>query len=615
MGEPARKIISEATVIEEISKLVTDLTGVQLGTKQATMVRSRLCKRMIDLKIQDLVAYWEFFLAHSSTEADCLVSLLTTHHTYFFREYTQYEYLIQTLLPKLVASLKANGQKHLNVWSAACSTGQEVYTLAMLFSTHLKQIDPTITFEILATDVDTESVKTARNGVYRWQEVKEIPAHYMSGNWIRGTAEISEYAKVKPQLKEKCRFETANLFEIPASIRNRKFDLIFCKNVFIYFNAEQIQTVVRSFINQLGNDAYLLVGLAESLFGQPLPIVACGPSIYAKPRADTPVPKVVPKPIALVLPKPVRVICVDDSPTILALLQKLLTRDAGFEVVATAANGLEATEKLRTVACDVMTLDIHMPEQGGIRYLETNFGPNHPPVVMLSSVSREDSALGLKCLEIGASDFIEKPTLANLTSKSDEIRTKIRAASSMRGSAKPKLELENEFKRDREITTPETKRRVIFAGPGDFNNLVWMIRNYRRVYSSQPPTLVFIDAPDTLLPALANGLQGVLIETTPESLEIDQVYVTHIRNAHVVLPDTCRAGKVSVVVFGGFQLDVSTHVLEINKFQLIIEDLGEHTPQGGLTSAQTSLRKLPHESLPSTSFAYCSNDYLAKDER
>jgi two-component system chemotaxis response regulator CheB len=122
------------------------------------------------------------------------------------------------------------------------------------------------------------------------------------------------------------------------------------------------------------------------------------------------------------------VLVVDDSTSIQAVLKQVLGKDRGFEVVGTAANGIEAAKLLRTLEVDAMTLDIHMPGQGGVDYLKANFSRAHPPVVMVSSVDREEADLAHKCLTIGASDYVEKPTLANMGERGEELRNKIRAA-------------------------------------------------------------------------------------------------------------------------------------------------------------------------------------------
>src|SRR5690606_31241469 len=110
--------------------LVQGITGVQLGKKQESLVRSRVAKRMREVGVQDIPSYWEFFNRHKNNELNSLVSLLTTHHTFFFREYAHFELLLEQL-PSMVAKAKKEGRREITVWSAACSYGHEPYSLAM----------------------------------------------------------------------------------------------------------------------------------------------------------------------------------------------------------------------------------------------------------------------------------------------------------------------------------------------------------------------------------------------------------------------------------------------------------------------------------------------------
>ena len=111
------------------------------------------------------------------------------------------------------------------------------------------------------------------------------------------------------------------------------------------------------------------------------------------------------------LNNPLKVLCVDDSKIILSLLKKIFSGNDGFEVVGTAENGQEAEEFLKHNKVDVMTLDIHMPIMDGLSYLKKNYNQSHPPVVIVSSVSREDAFKAMEGLRLGASDYIEKPSL------------------------------------------------------------------------------------------------------------------------------------------------------------------------------------------------------------
>jgi len=417
-------------LIDEVSGLVHELTGIQLGESQAHMVHFRLGKRMLELGIEDPDDYLDYIRENLDEESQTLVGLITTHHTFFFREFSQFEYLAAEALPHMVKVAKAEGRNKIKIWSAACSYGHEVYSLAMFLNHHLPRLDPSMSFEILGTDVDPDSVAIAKNGVYEWNEVKEIPSVYVMNCWARGSGEIAAFVKAKDPIRKSARFQPMNLNSMPANVEGAPFDFIFCRNVFIYFKPDQIETMTNKLLSFLHPEGFFFVGATENLNGLKVDVKSAKPSIFRKTTAKAlgaeTVAKVAGAPSLAAAPAgKIKVFCIDDSATILTLLKKIFGEN-GFEVIGTAIHGLDAAAKLKTCKPDVVTLDIHMPEQNGIDYLRSNFGPNHPPVVMISSVSREDAELGIKALELGASDFIEKPGMSDITARAEEIRTKVR---------------------------------------------------------------------------------------------------------------------------------------------------------------------------------------------
>ena len=431
-------------LIDRVSAVVHEITGVQLGQRQRSMVEARISRRMIDLGMVDPRTYERYLEAHLAGETAVLVSLLTTHHTFFFREFEHFEFLREHGLSRIAAALKALGKRHLRVWTMACSRGQETYSLAMFLLQHWPQHMPGGTFEIYATDVDPESVAIAKNGVYRFDEIKSAPAAYIRGCWARGTGDIANFVRAKDVLRQVCRFDVGNLMAISSPKAGEFYDLVFCRNVFIYFTPVQIREVTVRIMALLSAHAYFVIGTTESLSGLKLPITSLGTSVYQlAPKPDVVAVQVANQvpgssastkttigSVATMAPSRslIRVLAVDDSPTILAILKSILTKDAGFEIVGTAANGEEALQLASRLVFDVMALDIHMPVKSGVDYLQQRRVLGHPPIVMLSSISREETTLGVKTLELGAVDYVEKPTLGNMAERGDELKMKLRCA-------------------------------------------------------------------------------------------------------------------------------------------------------------------------------------------
>ncbi len=414
--------------VTEVSKIVSRLSGIQLGAKQAEMVKNRLTGRLSKLNLQTFDAYLEYLRANMDSESQALLSLLTTHHTFFFREFPHFEFLLNHLLPRQIEMARARGDRKITLWSAASSRGQEAYSLAMFMDFHLKALAPDVDFEVWGTDVDPESVKWAKNGVYKSEELKQAPAMYVADHWVRGKGNVADFSKLKDHLKKKCHFQPANLLACQDFLANRQFDIVFCRNVFIYFDANQIKQCTQKLLEHIRPDGALILGVSESLNGLGLPLQLVGPSVYCHPQKANQKPIAVP---SKVVETTKRVLCVDDSPAILALLKKILVKDSGFEVVATAANGLQALEVLKTTKVDVITLDLHMPEMDGLGFLGA-YKDKEVPVVIVSAINRDDPSIAQKALALGASDYVEKPSLENIGQASNEIRSKLRTVMTLK---------------------------------------------------------------------------------------------------------------------------------------------------------------------------------------
>jgi chemotaxis protein methyltransferase CheR len=416
-------------VVARVSQIVSQRAGIQLGDRQFQMVKSRLGGRIARLKIKDFDDYMEHLEENLEEESHALVSLLTTHHTFFFREFAHFEFMLNHGLERMIARARERGDRKIRVWSAAASRGQEAYSLAMFFNFHLSVLAPDVDFEIWGTDVDPDSVKWAKNGVYKAEELKQAPAMYVNGNWIRGKDDVKDFSKVKSSLKGKCFFQTANILDCRDFLLNRTFDLVFCRNVFIYFEPSQIKQCTQEILKHLDPKGFLVLGVSESINGLNLPAQAIGPSTYQHPqeaKKTAAVAKVHQEP-----QRPLRVLCVDDSPIILVILKKILDDNSGFQVVATANNGLEALEILKTTTVDVITLDLHMPEMDGLGFLKA-YQNGKAPVVVVSSVNRDDKSIAQQALSLGASDYIEKPSLENISQASNELRSKLKTVISLK---------------------------------------------------------------------------------------------------------------------------------------------------------------------------------------
>lgn len=597
----------------EIGQMITKISGVQLGQKQLNMIESRLSKRASDLGLVSVHDYYDFLMKNKDEELPFLIGILTTHHTYFFREFSHFEHLTGKTIEALVENSKKRGDRIIRVWSAACSRGQEVYSLAMWLQKELARF-PEVALEILGSDIDPDSVATAKNGVYHWKEVKEIPLQFLSANWIRGIEDLSDFAKAKKGLRSNCRFEVDNLID-PKSQHLKKFDLIFCRNVFIYFTPEQIKKITENLLKVLQPEGLLYLGISESLHGLGLPVSTKGPSIYvhtshAKPGGTEKMVVSTPAPRENPSPRPIRVLCVDDSPTIHSILKQILLEKNGFEIVGKAMNGIEAHRLVSELKPDVLTLDIHMPEQTGIEYLEKHFKPGHPPVVMMTSVSRENSDLATRALELGASDFVEKPSLSDMLLKGEEIRAKLRCAFELKATPQRDLSVDRSFGKVLEIKNIETKIRILTLSFSERAKITSVLNEWK---GSQPGIVIAVEGKADVLGAYAKTLEKQLRRTVrvinsseagSTILSRSEVYLISHSDLKA-LQTRYYAKRASILVFGQSTPAMDEALSHWKGAQILLED------RGG-TGVKSSLSALASDTLPATSFAYVSDEFLCK---
>ena len=414
----------DGNVIKEVARIVSNIAGIQLGEKQYPMIENRLKSRMSKLSLRTFDDYLSYLLENKENETEALVSLLTTHHTYFFREFSQFEFILNRKFREIISNAEKRNDKKIRVWSAACSTGQEVYSLAMFLDYHLKHLAPHLDFEVWGTDIDGESVEASKNGVYRTNELNKSPAMYLGQHWIQGKENVRDFSKVRESLKSKCHFTTLNLLQASEFRKNEKFDLIFCRNVFIYFNSQQIEAISAKLLAKLDPAGSLVLGVSESLQGMNLAIETVGPSVYqARSGAGKQNPLALPT-YSRASDKVLEILCVDDSSTIHALLGAVLTSEHGFRIKHKAMNGEEALKLLTTEKYDAITLDLHMPIIDGLEFL--NRRKDKTPVIVVSAISRDDDSIARKAMALGALDYVEKPTKENLVNSGNEIRSKIK---------------------------------------------------------------------------------------------------------------------------------------------------------------------------------------------
>ncbi|GLX86541.1 chemotaxis protein methyltransferase [Thalassotalea loyana] len=264
---------------EFLCQFIYDETGIVLTPTKVEMVHRRLSKLTKAKNFSSLEDYYQHFVTHQEEEKKDLVNALTTNLTRFFRENHHFDYLKDHFLPYLFE--RNSDTKRIRIWSSACSTGEEPYSLAMLLVQHFRTYIDSWDVKILATDIDTEVLNTAKEGIYSKLAMDDIPLEMRSKSVnLCGASQI----EIKPNVRDLITFKNLNLLhEWPMK---GPFDVIFCRNVIIYFDKATQQALFHRFHNYLSDGSILVLGHSESLGKSAGLYKNQGKTIFSKSKAD-----------------------------------------------------------------------------------------------------------------------------------------------------------------------------------------------------------------------------------------------------------------------------------------------------------------------------------------
>ncbi len=265
-----------------IAAMIYQLAGIHLAAHKVEMVYSRLARRLRDLHLKDFDAYCALLESDAAArEVNFLVNALTTNLTSFFRESHHFEHLAQVVLPGVRQRQAGASRPRLRIWSAGCSSGQEPYTIAMVVAHALGGDIRRWDARILATDIDTNMVDTARRGQYPGDQAGSIPGPLRDRYTRRQrNGDGDPVIVMDDELKRLITFKPLNLLE-PWPMKG-PFDAIFCRNVLIYFDRAGRTHVIENFARLLSQDGYLFLGHSESLYGVSNSFQQAGPTIYRR---------------------------------------------------------------------------------------------------------------------------------------------------------------------------------------------------------------------------------------------------------------------------------------------------------------------------------------------
>lgn len=260
----------------QLADFIKNNYGINLGSKKQALVMGRLQNVLIQNNFNTFSEYFNYITADVTGNAVItLINKITTNHTFFMREPDHFQYFKDKILPYIKSEAK---EKDIRIWSAGCSTGEEPYTLAMIIDEFFGKEKLFWDTKVLATDISSNVLETAVKGEYKNEEIASLPANWRI-NYFRKAD--SENSMIVDKIKNEVIFRKFNLMD-PVFNFKRKFHVIFCRNVMIYFDNETKDSLVNKFYNLLEYGGYLIIGHSEALNRETTGFKYIMPAVYRK---------------------------------------------------------------------------------------------------------------------------------------------------------------------------------------------------------------------------------------------------------------------------------------------------------------------------------------------
>jgi chemotaxis protein methyltransferase CheR len=267
-----------------ISSFIESKFGIKMPPAKRSLLISRLSKRLLALGIKSYEEYFNYINSPDGlkNEIFIFVDLISTHETTFFRESQHFDVLFSMVLPKLTGDCGAGIKRPLKILSAACSTGEEPYTIAMMISEFIKSNNYfDFHYNITGTDISIGVLETARRGVYENRRIKNVSKQYRIKYFMKNKNKKVNLVRIIPELRARVEFFPMNLMRENYPFEN-DFDVIFLKNALIYFDRENQFNICLRILKHLISGGYFFVGLSESMAGLGLPVKSVMPSVFRK---------------------------------------------------------------------------------------------------------------------------------------------------------------------------------------------------------------------------------------------------------------------------------------------------------------------------------------------
>ena len=265
---------------KELKEFIETGPGIKISAGKRAMLESRLHNRIKKLNFKNFREYLKFVFEYDKDgrERFKMIDAITTNKTEFFRESYQFRFLLEAVLPVLMAEYGTGIKRPLNAWSAGCSTGEETYSLAISLSEFAEK-NRGFRFSILGTDISVGALHGAVRAVYPEERISIIPLHIQKKYFLKSKDRTNRLVRVKPSLRSKIFFKVLNLndqhYDTPG-----KMDLVFFRNVIIYFRRPKQTEILSRICNSMTDGGYLFMGHAETLINMKLPLYRAGMNVY-----------------------------------------------------------------------------------------------------------------------------------------------------------------------------------------------------------------------------------------------------------------------------------------------------------------------------------------------
>lgn len=268
--------------LKNLTKIVYDYCGINLSTEKKIFIERKINRRINELGLNSYKEYFRFLFNEENFDKELvlLINELTTNKTDFFREPAHFDFIKDVFIKEKYKNDYKHSFKEINIWSAGCSTGEEPYTLAIVFN-ELKNEYINLNFNIYASDISTNVLEIAKKGIYKAETISNIPLIIKQKYFLKSKDETKKLIRVNKFIREKVIFFRENLLETRYDLPCKQ-DMIFCRNVLIYFDKITQTKVLTNLVRYLVTGGYLFLGHSETILGISLPIEKIAPTIYRK---------------------------------------------------------------------------------------------------------------------------------------------------------------------------------------------------------------------------------------------------------------------------------------------------------------------------------------------